>query len=202
VDLEPGQQRAIILTVRCGGDPEAENFSQPYRAARRAAHKASQLGGTVKSSNALANRMLHRAGADLSMLITETSEGLYPYAGTPWFSTPFGRDGLITALMTLWADPRIAQGELRFLASTPPRGVEPDVNAEPGKILHEMRHGEMANLREVPFGRYYGSDDATPLFVLLLGEYFARTGDLDTVRTLWPNAEAALNWIDTYGDRD
>ncbi|HEY5083638.1 MAG TPA: glycogen debranching N-terminal domain-containing protein, partial [Rhizomicrobium sp.] len=85
-DLKAGEQCAIVLTVRCGTtDPQTMNFSEPYRAARRAAQKAAELGGTVSSSNALANRMMRRAAADLSMLITHTAEGPYPYAGTPWF---------------------------------------------------------------------------------------------------------------------
>jgi glycogen debranching enzyme len=177
-------------------------FYRCMRTARHGLRESSARAASIDSSNTVFNEIARRAVSDLYMLITETAEGPYPYAGTPWFSTPFGRDGIITALMTLWADPSIAKGVLRFLASTQAKSVEPERDAEPGKILHEMRHGEMANLREVPFGRYYGSVDATPLFVLLLGEYFARTADLDTVRALWPNAQAALTWIDTYGDRD
>ena len=172
------------------------------RAARHALRQSSARAASVDSSNSVFNEIARRAVSDLYMLVTDTVQGPYPYAGTPWFSTPFGRDGIITALMTLWADPSIAQGVLRFLASTQATAVEPERDAEPGKILHEMRHGEMANLREVPFGRYYGSVDATPLFVLLLGEYFIRTGDLETVQALWPNALAALAWIDEFGDRD
>jgi glycogen debranching enzyme len=202
LDLKPGEQRAIILTVRCIAAKEVTTFSEPYRAARRAAQKASYLGGTVSSSNALANRMLHRAGADLSMLITETPDGPYPYAGTPWFSTPFGRDGLITALQMLWIDPSLAKGVLRYLARTQAITSDPRADADPGKILHETRACEMANLGEVPFGRYYGSIDSTPLFVLLASRYFLRTGDQETIRALWPNLEAALGWIDRYGDRD
>jgi len=203
LDLRAGEQRAIILTVRCAAaEPEIMKFSESYRAARRGAQKASELGGTVESSNALANRMLHRAGADLSMLITDTPDGPYPYAGTPWFSTPFGRDGLITALQMLWIDPSLAQGVLRYLARTQATKLDAKADAEPGKILHETRACEMANLGEVPFGRYYGSIDSTPLFVLLAARYFLRTGDQATIRALWPHLKAALEWIDNYGDRD
>jgi glycogen debranching enzyme len=204
--LNAHQVRRIFIRA---GIPDADTvrwsgrvFYQRMRAARHGLRQSSARAASVDSSNSVFNEIARRAVSDLYMLISDTAQGPYPYAGTPWFSTPFGRDGIITALMTLWADPSIAKGVLRFLASTQATAVEPERDAEPGKILHEMRHGEMANLREVPFGRYYGSVDATPLFVLLLGEYFARTGDLDTVQALWPNAQAALAWIDTHGDRD
>jgi len=202
-DLKPGEQKALVMTVCCVPEEDcSRNFSEPYRAARRSAQRAASLGGSVTSSNALANRMLHRAGADLTMLITETDKGPYPYAGTPWFSTPFGRDGIVTALEMLWIDPSVAQGVLKFLAATQATKIDSTADAEPGKIVHEMRRCEMANLGEVPFGRYYGSIDATPLFVLLAARYFDRTGDQETIRALWPNIEAALGWIDKYGDRD
>ena len=203
LNLEPNEKVSVIMTVSCvTGAVSRRPFSEPYRAARRAAQRAASLGGSVTSTNALANRMLHRAGADLSMLITDTDQGPYPYAGTPWFSTPFGRDGIITALETLWIDPTLARGVLQFLAATQATKCDAAVDAEPGKILHEMRQCEMANLGEVPFGRYYGSIDATPLFVLLAARYYNRTGDQETIRELWSNIEAALAWIDKYGDRD
>jgi glycogen debranching enzyme len=204
--LGPGQGARLVLRIGCDirsrGDEVARRFYTSLRTARRALKASSGRAASLDSSNSLFNEMARRSVADLYMLITETEHGPYPFAGIPWFSTPFGRDGLLTALFTLWIDPAIARGVLRFLAATQASEIDAERDAEPGKILHEMRDGEMARLGEVPFARYYGSVDATPLFVLLTGEYFSRTGDLDTVRALWPNVMAALHWIDTYGDPD
>ena len=102
----------------------------------------------------------------------------------------------------LWTAPWIAKSVLKYLAETQATSNIPDQEAEPGKILHEMRRGEMANLKEVPFGRYYGSVDATPLFVMLAGAYLDHTADQALLRDIWPNLLAALDWIDNYGDFD
>jgi glycogen debranching enzyme len=157
---------------------------------------------TVQTSDARFNDWINRAVADLFMMTTRTAAGPYPYAGVPWFSTPFGRDGIITALECLWLDPALARGVLAFLADTQATEVIPAQDAEPGKILHEARGGEMAAVGEVPFRRYYGSVDATPLFIWLAGAYYRRTADREFVAAIWPNVERALHWIDTFGDRD
>jgi glycogen debranching enzyme len=136
------------------------------------------------------------------MMRTETAYGPYPYAGVPWFSTEFGRDGIITALQCMSFDPSLARGVLAYLAATQADIESPAQDAQPGKVLHETRAGEMAALGEVPFKRYYGSIDATPLFIMLAGAYYNRTGDRVFVESIWPNVERALAWIDHYGDVD
>jgi glycogen debranching enzyme len=157
---------------------------------------------TVHSSNPALNRWVNRSTADLRMMLTETRFGPYPYAGIPWFSAPFGRDGVVTALQLLWADPSLARGVLRFLAATQATAYDDVSDAQPGKIVHELRSGEMAALGEVPFGRYYGSADATPLFVALAAAYYDRTEDHAAIDELWPHVIAALDWMRTDGDPD
>lgn len=204
LNLEPRERRSIFVAVNCDGAAETERlhfFRGMIRAARERKITASDT-TTVETANALFNQVLCRSAADLKMLTTQTPDGRYPYAGIPWYSTTFGRDGIITAIEMLWCDPSIARGVLKRLAAHQAKDADPLSDAEPGKILHEMRAGEMAALREVPFGLYYGSVDSTPLFVMLAGLYAERTGDYQTVADLWPHIEAALAWIDGPGDPD
>ncbi len=201
--LTPGEMKPIFVTAGCNETvPRPASFLPALIASRRALRHATRDNASVETSNSLFNEMLCRSAADLEMLMTDTPEGRYPYAGIPWFSTTFGRDGLITALQMLWWSPGVARGVLRRLAAYQAKTTDPAADAEPGKILHEMRGGEMAALHEVPFGLYYGSVNSTPLFVLLAGLYLERTGDIRTIAELWPSIEAALGWIDGPGDAD
>jgi len=202
--LDAGRSLHLFLSAECHGSrpPMRVTFLKGLMGANRERRLASRHTGAVETSNQVLNEALCRAMADLRMLITQTPEGAYPYAGIPWYSTTFGRDGLLTAMQMLWCDPSIAKGVLKRLAAFQAADFDAAADAQPGKIVHEMRGGEMAALKEVPFGLYYGSVDATPLFVILVGRYVERTGDEATLRELWPAVEKALAWMEASGDLD
>ena len=202
--LDPKKHEVFLFTYAC-----QSNHSTPVRRPVELALKEAEQAQTsykmeecqVYTSNDEFNGWLERSYADIHMMITE-SQSLYPYAGVPWFSTVFGRDGILTSWELLWIFPRVARGVLNYLAATQATEVICERDAEPGKILHEARLGEMATLGEIPFDRYYGSTDSTPLFIMLAGAYFARTNDLEFVRWIWPHIKLALHWIEEYGDID
>ncbi|CAN5732130.1 amylo-alpha-1,6-glucosidase [soil metagenome] len=201
IALDPGEVHDLELQIRSGQRKGTQKeFSEALATAEQAQRSAEAPWAAVSTSNTQFNEWLLRSAADVQMLTTETSHGLYPYAGVPWFSTPFGRDGIIAALETLWVNPELAAGVLRYLAANQATSEDPLNDAQPGKILHETRSGEMAALGEHPFRKYYGSVDATPLFVILAGEYHRATGDSALLHSIWPNIRAAIGWIDTYGD--
>ncbi|GEO82943.1 amylo-alpha-1,6-glucosidase [Pararhodospirillum oryzae] len=200
--LAPGAGAVLQLAFQCSEECSRTLFAQARHHARRAMRETRARAAAVETSNPGFNAILERSMADLAQLTTQTPVGPYPYAGLPWFNTVFGRDGILTAWFLLGFDPSLAPGVLRMLAATQATTTNPAADAEPGKILHERRLGEMATLGEVPFARYYGSVDATPLFVMLAGATLERTGDIVSARALWPAVEAALAWMDGPGDRD
>ncbi len=203
VDLGPGEETSLEIHIAChagSSTAAAHTFSSALATVCHERNTWRQHFPTISSDNEDFNAWLNRSLQDLSILRTSGPHGSYVYAGIPWFATIFGRDGLITALETLAFSPDLAAGTLRTLASLQGQQSNSERDEEPGKILHEMRYGEMAVTGEIPFGRYYGSVDATPLFLLLLAEYGDRTADLALVHELWPAAVAAMRWIDITAD--
>jgi glycogen debranching enzyme len=193
---------AIVCEVEQEGSREKPTFDTALTRAVARSRQRIEQECNVRSSNERFNAWLERSRSDLHMLTTDTRHGLYPYAGVPWFSTPFGRDGIWTALQALWLSPEYAAGVLRFLSATQSRTSDDANDAEPGKIVHELRDGEMAALREIPFGRYYGSIDSTPLYLMLAAQYHRATGDTALVQAIWPHLLEAVTWLERYGDSD
>ncbi len=207
IELPPAGRSSVSCRIDCcpqrtSSMARTADYSAILEAVQTEINTAKSDDTQVSTSSEQFNHWLARSLADVHLMVTRTEHGPYPYAGIPWFSTPFGRDGIITALEFLWINPALARGVLEYLASTQADTLNPETDAEPGKILHETRQGEMAALGEIPFGKYYGTVDATPLFVMLAGAYYRRTGDHEFLASLWPTIERALQWIDEYGDPD
>jgi glycogen debranching enzyme len=205
VRLEAQQTKELYLWVSCLTGNEAVElraFETALATSATAVSNYVQEHCEITTSNALFNDWITRSQSDLGMLLTETPYGAYPYAGVPWFSTAFGRDGIWTALELLWVAPHVAKGVLRFLSAHQAATFDPESDAEPGKILHEMREGEMAALREIPFGCYYGSIDSTPLYLMLAARYYEATSDRALIEEIWPNLLKAAEWMYQHGDVD
>jgi glycogen debranching enzyme len=203
-DIALERDQRFMLYVEIGTQaqdtPSRERFRAGAARARASMRRKRRRGARLSTAGRLFDAWLGKARADLALLETELPTGPYPFAGIPWFATPFGRDAIVTALQTLWLDPGLARGVLGFLAAHQARETSAFADSAPGKIMHEMRRGEMANLREVPFGRYYGGVDTTPLFVMLAGAYATRTGDAAFLERLWPALCLAMQWIEGAGD--
>jgi glycogen debranching enzyme len=205
LSVAPGGEALLDIEVGCKVGADLTSSSSFARALAQVRHERQEYRHGFPELHAdhdAFNQWLNRSLVDLTLLCTHLKDGLYAYAGIPWFATIFGRDGLITALEILAFSPDLAAGTLRTLAALQGSTRNAQRDEAPGKILHELRSGEMAATGEVPFARYYGSIDATPLFLVLLAAYAERTADIALVEELWPAAMAAMKWIDTDADID
>jgi glycogen debranching enzyme len=203
--LPPGESCEIEYSIFFGSGHTNENnsgYDENHRQVETGLSHARKEFAHVFTSNEQLNHWVKRAQSDIISLLARTPYGRYPYAGVPWYNTAFGRDGIITAMQTLWPAPLIARDVLVFLAENQATEFSEFQSAEPGKIVHELRGGEMVETKEIPFKRYYGSVDSTPLFIMLAGAYYDRTADAETIKNIWPHIIAALNWISKYGDID
>src|SRR6478672_1302082 len=190
----------IEIAPQGGEAPSRDRFRAAAARARFGMRSKRRRGATAFSPGRVFNDWIEKSRADLALLTTELKTGPFPYAGIPWFSTPFGRDAIITSLQMLWLDPSLARGVLAFLAANQAKGRSAFQDSAPGKIMHETRKGEMVALDELPFGLYYGGVDTTPLFVMLAGAYAERTADLAFIEEIWPALLGAMGWIEGDGD--
>lgn len=205
VRLTPDEEAEIYLEiVPQEGDqgPELTSYQHAHFALERSYGAWLQGNTYVSTTSDLFDQMFTRSVLDLRLLLTNTECGPVVTAGTPWYACVFGRDSLITALQSIIYCPDLARATLRYLARYQGTEVREWKEEQPGKIFHELRRGEMAQLGEVPHTPYYGTHDATLLWLILLAETFRWTGDRELVDDLWPAANLALEWIDRYGDRD
>ncbi len=217
--LEPGGQRRLEVLVWDEAIEQVGSLEEVHRRTRTApprspvvdpaepvaAHRTWDASSTaITTGDGGTTRALRRALSDLRLLVNPgPGPGeCYIAAGVPWYSCLFGRDAIITALQLLPVRPQIARDTLELLARLQATERDDRRDAQPGKILHELRTGELARVGEIPHTPYYGTADATPLWLILLGETYAWTGDRELVDRLWPNALAALAWIEGDGDPD
>jgi len=192
----------LFLTPVIGGQKAARHETQAALQELKSSYaRWEQESTSVESDLPLFNRLYKRGLQDIRVLLTDLGFGSFPVAGLPWFAVPFGRDSLIAALQMLPVNPEVARGTIRTMAHYQGTRVDPWLDEQPGKIMHELREGELANSGQIPFTPYYGSIDATPLFLVLLAEYVKWSDDCAIIDEMVPHIRRALEWIDRYGDR-
>jgi glycogen debranching enzyme len=208
--LQPSGDRSVSGVVRLDGREEVElnlrfqlgESATGVSPARPPLANRRRLGLVLESDNLLLNRVVERSVGDLNLLRTTFRSRQFFAAGIPWFATLFGRDSLLSALQVLPFEPAMAAETLRLLAGYQGASEDPWRDEQPGKILHELRVGEMAQSGTIPHSPYFGTVDATPLFLILLGQHANWTGDLSLFHELRPNLERAVEWMQRYGDGD
>jgi glycogen debranching enzyme len=203
--LEHGEEQIVSLTIAGVIDnqvPVLSDASDALQALKASYHEWDQIITKIETDYKPLQNLVYRGISDLRVLLTDLGYGKFPVAGLPWFAVPFGRDSLIAALQMLPFNPEVAKGTLKTMAAYQGTQVDPWRDEQPGKIMHEIRFGELANTNQIPFTPYYGTIDATPLFLVLLTEYVKWTGDLDLFHELEGNIQASIDWINKYGDRD
>ncbi|WP_435066212.1 MGH1-like glycoside hydrolase domain-containing protein [Halobaculum sp. EA56] len=202
VDLPPGETRTLPLAVAVDGVDDAGSAVADARAAVRDRVRGWRADASLPTRGDGWDDVLRESRENLLELRQETEHGPILSAGVPWFATAFGRDSLIAAYQAMPLSTGIAKGTCRYLAAHRATETDSEREAEPGKILHEVRHGELAARGLVPHRPYYGTIDATPLFVVVVHEVWRRTGDDAFLRDLWPAVSAALGWLERSGVGD
>ncbi|MFE7083366.1 glycogen debranching N-terminal domain-containing protein [Priestia megaterium] len=204
--LDHEQEEEVVLMIQPQIGEEKKDKILPMRKAlndlQNSYTKWESSSTKVKTDHQILQRLISRGLNDIRVLLTDVGYGQFPVAGLPWYGVPFGRDSLIAALQMLPFNSEVAKGTLKTMAAYQGKENNSWLDEQPGKIMHEVRYGELANTDQIPFTPYYGTVDATPLFLILLTEYVKWTGDFEFLKELQGNVDAAFTWIDKYGDKD
>lgn len=205
--MQPGEQKQFTLFIEPIIENETEQsthltYEEAFKKLSYQYKQWEENISRVRTDNETFNRLFEQGTNDIKMLLNDIGYGEIPVAGLPWFAVPFGRDSLITSLFMLPLNAKLAKGTIRTLAAYQATEENKWRDEQPGKIMHEIRFGELANTNQIPFNPYYGTIDATPLFLILIAEYYHWTKDIELVKEVSSNIKRALDWIENSADTE